>query len=122
MEASVITHKKKNIVLIDFSGLRLNENKRQALALVDRAENIISKYLPSTALLLTNLTDAEFDIELVSRMKTFTSHNTPYTKKSAVVGVQGIQKTVLRAVSFFARREITQFSKMEDARDWLVGD
>ena len=122
LTTTVITHKQKKIVYMDFRGIKLAENKAQTLELIAQSEKLFAKSPQKSVMALTNVEDSEFDIDLIQRMREFTKHNTPYIKKSAIVGVKGIQKTVYQAVEFFSKRTIPVFDNEEDAKDWLVVD
>jgi hypothetical protein len=53
-------------------------------------------------------------------MKDFTTHNKPYVKAAAIIGISGIKKIIFEAVMMFSRRKIHIFNDMTEAKDWLV--
>ena len=53
-------------------------------------------------------------------MGEYASHNTPYIKASALVGVSGVQKVVLAAIKALTGRDFYLADTMEEAQEWLV--
>ena len=110
------THLGKEILLLDFSRLKANE----ALALIDPAKAVISKKPPHSVLTLTDVTEMSFNEELSQRFKDFTTHNRPYVRAAAVVGVTGLKRIIYNAVIIFSRRHIATFDDREAAKKWLA--
>jgi hypothetical protein len=63
-----------------------------------------------------------FDSATVDKLKNLTRDNAPYVKNSAVVGVTGLQKVVLTAVSLFSNRKFNIFDDKMAAMDFLAAD
>ena len=53
-------------------------------------------------------------------MKDLTTHNKPYVKASAVVGVDGLKKVVFNAVQTVSGRHLSSFETADQAKAWLV--
>jgi hypothetical protein len=115
--AGVINHKGKEIVFLDFSDCPVEE----AESVINAAKPIIREKPEKTVLTLTYTDGGKFDSDIISSLKEFTRGNEPYVKAAAVVGITGLQKIVLDAVSFFSRREFATFDDMEEAKDYLIG-
>jgi Cu2+-containing amine oxidase len=111
-----ITHGGKEILLLDFSGLKAAE----AIGLVEPAKRVISSRPLNSILTLTDVTDIRFNEELSQKMKEFTSHNKPYVRAAAVVGITGLRQVIYNAVVAFSRRKIATFDTRDDAKKWLV--
>ena len=114
--ARFIEHKGVQIFFIDFSNCPIEE-----------AHEVIKASLPQirgnpekTVLTMTYTDGGRFDSEIISSLKEFTRGNEPYVKAAAVVGVTGLQKVVLDAVSFFSKREFATFDDMEKAKEYLI--
>ena len=112
----IVTHKGKNIVVVDLSNTKPSEN----IELLSEIQPKIAAFPSKSVLALTDVTDAIFDSESSQALKDFASKNTPYMKASAVVGADGLRAVLLSTVRLFTKREIKAFSTREGAMDWLV--
>jgi hypothetical protein len=111
-----IQHKGKEILLLDFSRCTVTD----ALALIDKAAAAIRTRPEQSLLTLTDVTDMRFDDTVNQRMKEFTSHNKPYVRAAAVVGITGLKKILFQAVMTFSKRKINTFDDRETAKAWLI--
>jgi len=106
----------KKLLFLDFS----NCNVEELLEAIDEAKTIIKTQPENSLLILTDVTNARFNEEVSRKMKEFTTHNKPYVKESAVVGVIGLKKIILDAVMLFSNRKLHTFDTIEQAKDWLI--
>jgi hypothetical protein len=109
-------HKWRRILLIDFSNCSIDE----ALKTMKEAEKIIRVQPKGSLLILTDVTNARYNLEAVERLKEFTKGNKPYVRASAVVGLDGIKKIIYDAVVMFSKRFFPVFDDREKAKDWLI--
>ena len=112
-----IIHKWRQILLLDISHCCLDE----AIKTIDEAEEVIRSQPEASLLILTDVTDAVYDLEFIEKLKEFADGNKPYVRASAVVGLDGLQKVVYNAVALFSRRTFPVFDDIEKAKDWLIG-
>jgi len=105
------------ILLEDFSHLEPNEHFLDQLAV---AKNIIHSQKENSVLALFDATGSRFNNEVLDEMKSFVNSNTPYIKAAAVVGIQGLLKIALQAITRFSGRSFKVCSSREEALDWLV--
>jgi hypothetical protein len=63
-----------------------------------------------------------FDDRVTQQMKEFTTHNKPYVRAAAVVGVEGVKKIILNAVMLFSKRKFHTFDSIDSAKAWLVAN
>jgi hypothetical protein len=110
------SHKGKSIVLIDLS----NSKPEETIPAVATAQKIISTFPPKTALVLTNVSGAQYNKEVANAIKDLVSKNTPFIRASAVVGVNGIQDILLQTVIMISHRDIKTFRTVDLAKDWLA--
>lgn len=115
--AKLIDHKGFRIVYIDFSNCPIEE----AHGVVAAAKPLIRSQPEKSVLTLTYTDGGKFDSEIIGTLKEFTKGNEPYVKAAAVVGITGLQKIVLDAITFFSKREFATFDNMEKAKDYLIG-
>jgi len=111
-----ISHDSKEILFLDFSGCRPDE----AFPVIDHAKKAIRTRPQGSVLTLTDVTDMRFDDKLTASMKEFTTHNKPYVKAAAVIGVHGLKKIIFEAVMLFSKRKLHAFDSMDQAKTWLV--
>jgi hypothetical protein len=109
-------HNGKEILLLDFSSLKPDE----AIALIGPAKTVISGKPQNSVLTLTDVTDIRFNEELSRKMLEFTTHNKPYVRAAAVVGITGLKEVIYNAVVAFSRRKISTFDTRDDAKKWLA--
>jgi len=116
---NVLTHKNKLIFCLDLSGLKLPD-KAKFIKLVEQAKKEIETYPPKSLLVITKVTNTGFDTEVATVIGEYASHNTPYVKASAIVGISGFQKVVLAAIKTIIKRDFYLADTMEEAQEWLV--
>jgi hypothetical protein len=114
-----ISHKGKIILCVDVAGLKVMD-KREFSEIINQAMDKISTYQPHSMLILTHVANTGFDTEIAAIMGEYASHNTPYVKASAVVGISGVQKVVLAAIKALTGRDFFLTETVEEAKDWLV--
>lgn len=111
-----VIHKGKNILVVDVSHCLPAET----IQVMPAAKKIVAGFPPKSGLILTVVTGATYNKEVAEAIKDFSSHNTPYIKGSAVVGIQGIQSVLLQTVIFLTHRDIKVFDTEEKALDYLA--
>jgi hypothetical protein len=114
-----LNYKGKNILCVDVAGLQLKD-KQEFQEHINRAMEEIQKHPPKSLLIITNVANTGFDTEVAAIMGEYASHNTPYIKASALVGVSGVQKVVLAAIKALTGRDFYLADTMEEAQEWLV--
>jgi hypothetical protein len=114
---SVVTHKGKAIVVIDLTG---EQDLVVSIASFDRAEELIIKFPPKSARLLTNVTGTRYSTQAAQRMKGFSKAISPFIKGSAAVGIDGMKAVLLRGLVALSGRDIKIFPDADSAKDWLA--
>ncbi len=112
-----VTHKGKRILIEDFTNYKAGP---EMIALIKQAQAIIAKEPPKSVLAVFDATGSAFNNDVLSAMKEFTKANTPYIKLATVVGINGLLKVALTAVSKFAGRDFISFNTRAEAMDWLA--
>ena len=85
----------RSFIYIDFSKCRNNDEFIKAFAVI---KPIIAKYPANSLYTITNVTGVRFDSELKEFLVDYISHNKPYVKYGAVIGMDGIKKITMNAV------------------------
>jgi len=112
-----VDHKGTRILHFDYSGLR---DPEEAIAEIRRSMEIAARQPPRSLLAMTTVRDARYNTAVLQALKELASHNEPYVKASAVVGMSGLHRIAYQAVILFSRRQIKTFDREEEAMDWLV--
>jgi len=85
----------KNIVYIDFTGLKSNE---EFLETVKTIEPIIAKYPEKSVYTITNIQNIRFDSNSKHLIARYMENNKPYVKHGVIIGADGIKKMMVRIV------------------------
>ena len=113
-----VLHKGKSILLEDFSGLTPGIEFAETVA---AARKTMASQPPESVLSVLDATDAHYDDEMLGLLRELVKSNTPYVKKSSVVGISGLLGIAVRAMANVAGRSFSLFNTRQEAMDWLVG-
>ena len=112
----VITSEGKSYVFVDFTRCKVSE----LAAVAAEANKVIAGYPKGSALVLTDVTEAELNRESSQLFKDYTSRNTPFVRASAVIGVEGLKEIILSSIQRIAGRNFRAFSSIPEAEHWLL--
>ena len=113
-----IEHKGREIFLIDFSHCTAKE----MLLLLDQVRADVARHAPGSVLTLADMSGAQIDKKVATRVKEVLVLDRPYVKKSAWVGTESLPHVFFENFKTFSQRELTAFKTREEAMDWLVGE
>ncbi len=113
----VISHRGREIIFTDLSGTAEIEEQT---AILNRAEALIRSRPPASVLSLIDYSGARYGLRSVEIQKNFSAAVTPYMKASAVTGISGMMRIILRSVVRITGRNIRDFPGIEQAKDWLA--
>jgi hypothetical protein len=113
-----ITHRGKEILLVDLSNCPAREAERVLRAIPD----VVTAQPRASVLILADFTGATLDAEARRAMKESAVFNKPYVKKSAWVGTESLAEDFHAEIRAFSRREFTFFRTQAEAMAWLVED
>jgi hypothetical protein len=111
-----IKHKGHAIYLIDFSHCAAKE----LLLLLEQVRADIARHAPGSVLTLGDLTGAQIDKQVATRIKEILVLDRPYVKRSALVGTESLPHVFYEHFKSFSQRELPAFRTREEAMDWLV--
>jgi hypothetical protein len=108
----------KSFVYVDKSGFKTND---EYLEFVNANKWIIAKYPEKSLYTITNVEDVRFDSTTKKIMADWVTHNTPYVRYGAMIGVDGAKKLFAKKILSMCERTnvIFSFSK-EDAIEQLL--
>jgi hypothetical protein len=110
-------HLGKEILVVDFSGLEATEYMQVA----NEAMRVIAGKAEKSVLTVTNVRGTRFSVGTSEDIKRYATHNRPYVKASAVVGLSAMQRVVFLAVKPFLAESVATFDNVPDALVWLAG-
>ena len=114
--SSFITHKGKQIFVLDCRDI----SPKEMHALIDECARVVRQQPEGSVLTCTIAGGTTFDTETVTKLKELTKGNAPHVKAAAVVGMTGLYKVVLSAVSMFSSRRFHMFDTVDEAKDFLA--
>jgi hypothetical protein len=112
-----IEHKGRKILIQDYSTLIPGPEFYQ---LVEKARVMIAAEPFRSVLTVVDATGSVFDTAVLQTLKEFVKVNTPYIKKTAVVGISGLKEVGLLAVSRGLGRPLDTCGSVQEALDLLA--
>jgi hypothetical protein len=104
------------IVLLDLSGV---ENPDLAVPYVAEARRLIDSQRKGEVLILTDVSNSNFNQAIIDAIRKFAQENKPWAKASAIVGLSPLMRVIYRAVVAFTGREIRVCSTRQEALSYL---
>lgn len=92
----------------------------EGLRVIAEARAFVARQPKGSLRTLVDVEGSRFDTRVTHALKDLAMHNTPYTIASAIVGLSGLHRVVLTAVTTFSKREIKSFASVNAAKAWLV--
>jgi hypothetical protein len=112
-----IDHRGTRVLHLDYSAAR---DPEEAVAAIRHSMSVVKQHPPKSLRVMTTVRDARYNTAVLQALKELASHNEPYVKASAVVGMGGLRRVAYQAVILFSRRTLKTFDTEEEALDWLV--
>jgi hypothetical protein len=94
----------------------------EAYSVIAECARLVRKRPEKSVLTLTLVSSGMFTAQLVDKLKELTKGNEPYVRKAAVVGITGIYKIAMTAVSIFSKRDFKVCDTKEEAIAYLLKD
>jgi hypothetical protein len=113
-----IKHKGHAIYLIDVTHCTAKE----MLVLLEMIRADIARHAPGSLLTLVDITGAEIDKKVATRIKEVLVLDRPYVKRSAWVGTESVPHVFYEHFKNFSQRDLPPFKTREEAMDWLVNE
>lgn len=109
-------YKGVKMLLLDFS----NCTAYTLPDIISLAKETISKQPEHSLFVLSDFTNAHYDSLGVQALKDLVSHNKPFIKASAVIGVDRLKKIIFDVILTFLRKDLRLFNSALEAKDWLA--
>ena len=97
----------KSFVYIDLS--RINRKDDFAKS-IEATKSVIAKYPANSSYTITNVAGVRFDSELKEILADFMTHNKPFVKYGAVIGIDGIKKIMADLIFKISKRKNMLFA------------
>jgi hypothetical protein len=111
-----IKHKGHAIYSIDLTHCVAKE----LLVLLDMIRADIARHAVGSVLTLVDVTGAEVDKQMATRIKEVLVLDRPYVKRSAWLGTESLPHVFYEHFKSFSQRELPAFKTREEALEWLV--
>jgi hypothetical protein len=108
----------KNIIYIDFSEVKSDEEYSTAFEKIERA---IASYPECSLYTITNMAGVRIDTLYKDNFIRYGKHNKPYVKKGVLIGMDGVTKMIVDNIIKKAGRDSFHiaFTK-EKAIEWIL--
>jgi hypothetical protein len=117
-ELQVLEYKGEKILFLDFSHCT---SKEEFMPIIDAAKQWLQNKDLNSVLTLTDVTTAHYDAEILTLLKELTSHNKPYVKAGAIVGItRPLMKLAYNTIMAFSKRTLPIFDTHDQAKEWLI--
>jgi hypothetical protein len=119
MRLQRIQHKGKEIVLADYDGLNPDEFLQEVLMNHEEWKNMVQRG-EKDILVLSDVTGAIANDKVVRAFQEMSKTMESNTKASAVVGITGLRRFLLRAINKVSPFETEPFETRTEAMEWLI--
>lgn len=117
MAASLIEYKAKNILYIDYSGTK---NQDEMIEVLHQAVEIFKK-VEGRLRTLTDMTDAFMGLEYIKELKRVTPlYFEPKAHKAAIIGVNDLKSILIKGYNSGNTGDIISFNSKNEALEFLV--
>lgn len=113
-----ISHRGKQILLVDFSNSSANEVE----GIARRVPDYVTVKARRSVLVLADFTGASLNHEAVRALQQSAVFDKPYVKKSAWVGAASLPGNFHHEMKTFSGREYPVFGSRNEALAWLAED
>lgn len=114
--ARFIEHNGRQIYLIDCTNATLDDIHE----LIEICARDVQSQPEQSVLTLTLAGGGSFGMDIVQELKVLTRANAPHVKAAALVGMTGLYKVILSAITVFSKRNFHLFDDIEEAKDFLT--
>ena len=116
MSITWISYKNKNILHLKYSGLSPEAMCEQ----IKLATKTIIETKSTENLVITDMLDCFVDNDFVELAKEQGKLSLPFCQKSAIVGITGIKKILLKGVNAISPKPRVPFDTLDEAKEWIV--
>jgi hypothetical protein len=119
MKSGFTTHREKQIFICDYSNF--GSDSAALISEMTAAEAFIISQPENSLLVLMDARNSVASTDVVKAIKNGSSKTRTHISRLAIIGVTGVRKIILDAVTRVSGQEATLFDDPEKAKDWLAG-
>ncbi|MFA0962529.1 hypothetical protein AB9P05_12060 [Roseivirga sp. BDSF3-8] len=112
----VINHNGAKLVINDMS----YASPEEVISCCERSIEIMKQFGEGSAHVLANCTGMRFNSDVIQIVKNTTKTNRPYVRTTAVVGLEGFTKILVKVVISFSGRDMKICETEAEAKNWLA--
>ena len=121
MPVKYIQYKGKTILYVDFRNMTGDQTK-EAIATLDEEAKIMGTWTQK-GLILNDFHNSKASQEFMAHAKKLGKEVfAENVKKSACIGITGVQNILLQAYNAFSKDKLVPFATEEEAKEWLIED
>ena len=94
----------------------------EMMEVIDECARQVQQRPPKSVKTMTIVDGAKFSTPLIEGLKHLTKGNEPYMRRAAAVGVTGLYKAAIKAISLFSKREFKLFDTEQVAAAYLMAE
>ncbi|MCU0661824.1 MAG: STAS/SEC14 domain-containing protein [Myxococcota bacterium] len=113
-----IQHKSHKVLFRDYRNLMGKELVDKIFSYHAHTSSLTEKNI----LMVIDVSQAYVDREVLGAFKKVAAANKSKVKKTAVIGLEGVQRVFLDVIVRFSSTNIRSFNAMEEALAWLIED
>ena len=118
MKSKWIEYKGKKIFYQDFSNNFFNE--KATIDELNEVQAVILGEAEKSALVLTNFSNTEISSTVIPLLNEASKKTQSHIRKTAVIGVSGIKRTLGDLLSRITGQPLMYFSNETEAKEWLT--
>ena len=118
MKSKWIEHNGKKIFYQDFSNNFFND--KAVIEELNAVQEIILSQPERSTLVLTNFSSTEVTVTLMPLLNDASKKTSSHIRKTAVMGVSGIKRTLGDLLSRITGQQLMYFTNETEAKDWLT--
>ena len=112
------TREGKNFFYFDLSNFKSNE---EFLQVIEESKPLIIKHAEKSLYTITNIEGVRYDTTTKKVVAEWMTHNKPYVKFGACIGVDGIKRIMINSIfALSGRKNMSTASTKEAAIEWLL--
>ena len=120
MKSQWIVYKDRKLLFADYANFNIDHESLKTE--VDFITDILIKEPEKSILLLVDVRETAGIPEITDCLKKSALRVKNHVLKTAVVGVEGYRRFLLKAVAAFSGMQLTPIDDLEEVKDWLVED
>lgn len=97
-------------------------SKEDVLVNFENAKKLIESQPFNSVFTLTFLGTFPYDVDIAKGFELFISHNKPYVKAGAVLGVTGLKKALYNSYMLITKRSVKICDTEEEALEYLLAE